>query len=63
MPILEHRADDREEVVRKRVDTYEAMTAELLPLLREDSAFSNESMEWAAVEEVTARILEALGTT
>ena len=28
---LEHRADDREEVVRKRVDTYEAMTAELLP--------------------------------
>ncbi len=28
---LEHRADDREEVVRQRLDTYEAMTAELLP--------------------------------
>ena len=28
---LEHRADDREEVVRKRLDTYERMTAELLP--------------------------------
>ncbi len=28
---LEHRADDHEEVVRKRLDTYEAMTAELLP--------------------------------
>ena len=28
---LEHRADDHEEVVRKRLDVYEAMTAELLP--------------------------------
>ncbi len=28
---LEHRADDHEEVVRNRLDTYEAMTAELLP--------------------------------
>jgi adenylate kinase len=28
---LEHRADDREDVVQKRLDTYEAMTAELLP--------------------------------
>jgi len=28
---LEHRADDREEVVRNRLETYERMTAELLP--------------------------------
>jgi adenylate kinase len=28
---LEHRADDHEPVVRKRVETYENMTAELLP--------------------------------
>jgi len=58
---LEHRADDREEVVRTRVDTYEAMTAELLPhyeklgmLKRIDGV--------GRVEEVTARILAALGS-
>jgi adenylate kinase len=57
---LETRADDREEVVRKRVDTYEAMTAELLPyyqrlgiLRRIDGVGS--------VGEVTERILAALG--
>ncbi|HLK36786.1 MAG TPA: adenylate kinase [Polyangiaceae bacterium] len=58
---LEHRVDDREEVVLKRLDTYEAMTAELLPhyeglgiLRRVDGVGS--------VEEVTARIFAALGT-
>ncbi|MDP9000260.1 MAG: adenylate kinase [Myxococcota bacterium] len=57
---LDHRADDREEVVVKRLDTYEAMTAELLPyyetlgiLRRVDGA--------GTVQEVTARVLEALG--
>ena len=57
---LEHRADDSEEVVLKRLDTYEAMTAELLPhyeslgiLRRVDGVGS--------VEEVTARIFAALG--
>jgi adenylate kinase len=56
---LEHRADDREEVVRNRMDTYEAMTAELLPyydrlgiLRRIDGVGS--------VEEVTERVLAAL---
>src|SRR5579863_9717299 len=29
--VLEHRADDQEDVVRKRLDTYEKMTAELSP--------------------------------
>jgi adenylate kinase len=57
---LEHRADDREEVVRKRLDTYMAMTAELLPyyerlgiLRRVDGV--------GTVEEVTARVFRALG--
>jgi adenylate kinase len=57
---LETRADDREEVVRKRVATYEAMTAELLPyyqrlgiLRRIDGVGS--------VAEVTERVLAALG--
>ena len=59
---LEHRADDHEEVVRHRVETYEAMTAELLPyyqglgLLRRVTGVGT-------VEEVTERIVQALGTT
>ncbi len=57
---LEHRADDHEEVVRKRLDTYEAMTADLLPyyaglgiLRRVDGV--------GTMDEVTARVLGALG--
>jgi adenylate kinase len=57
---LEHRADDQEEVVRKRLDTYEAMTSELLPwyettgrLVRVDGVGS--------VDEVTKRVFTALG--
>jgi adenylate kinase len=59
---LEHRADDREEVVQKRLDTYEAMTAELLPyyeargMLRRIDGVGN-------VEEVTARVFAALEAT
>jgi len=59
---LEHRVDDLEEVVRKRLDTYEAMTAELLPyyeargMLRRIDGVGN-------VEEVTARIFAALDST
>jgi adenylate kinase len=56
---LEVRADDREEVVEKRLDTYEAITAELLPyyeglgiLRRIDGA--------GTVDEVTARVFAAL---
>jgi adenylate kinase len=58
---LEHRADDKEDVVRKRVDTYEAMTAELLPfyeafgILRRIDGVGN-------VAEVTSRILAALAS-
>jgi adenylate kinase len=57
---LEHRLDDHEEVLQKRLDTYEAMTAELLPhygklgiLKRIDGV--------GTVEQVTARIFDALG--
>jgi adenylate kinase len=56
---LEHRADDREEVVVKRLDTYEAMTSELLPyyakrgiLMRVDGV--------GTVDEVTARVLAVI---
>jgi adenylate kinase len=57
---LEHRADDREETVTARLDQYDAMTAALLPhysalgLLRRVDGVG-------APQEVTARILGALG--
>ena len=57
---LEHRADDREETVAKRLDEYEAMTAALLPhydqqgLLRRVDGVGKPA-------EVFARILQALG--
>jgi adenylate kinase len=57
---LEHRADDRPEAVGKRLDAYEAMTAALLPyyeargLLRRIDGVGKP-------EEVTSRLLEALG--
>jgi adenylate kinase len=58
---LEHRADDQEEVVRRRLDTYEAMTAELLPYY-EGLGILRRINGVGAVEEVTARVLDALGT-
>jgi adenylate kinase len=57
---LEHRADDRPEAVGKRLDAYEEMTAALLPyyqakgLLRRVEGVGKP-------EEVTARVLAALG--
>jgi len=56
---LEQRADDREEIVIKRVDVYEAMTTELLPyyeergILRRVDGVGN-------VNEVTERVFAAL---
>jgi adenylate kinase len=58
---LELRADDREEVVQKRLDTYEAMTAELLPYY-EGVGILRRVDGVGSVDEVTARILAALGT-
>jgi adenylate kinase len=57
---LETRADDREEVVRKRVETYEAMTAELLPYY-EGLGVLRRVNGVGEVGEVTERVLAALG--
>ncbi|HZU81739.1 MAG TPA: adenylate kinase [Polyangiaceae bacterium] len=57
---LEHRADDREEVVRRRLDTYEAMTAELLPYYGKLGILQRINGV-GQVEQVTERVLEALG--
>jgi len=57
---LEHRADDREETVKQRLEQYEAMTAALLPyyqrlglLVRVDGV--------GEPNEITARVLHVLG--
>jgi adenylate kinase len=57
---LEHRADDREEAVQKRLDVYEAMTSELLPYY-EKLGILRRVNGVGSVEEVTARVMEALG--
>jgi adenylate kinase len=58
--VLEHREDDREEVVKKRLDTYEAMTAELLPFY-EKTGILKRINGVGTVDQVTGRVLEALG--
>jgi adenylate kinase len=57
---LEHRGDDREDVVAKRLDTYDAMTAELLPYYEELGILKRIDGVGSA-DEVSARILAALG--
>ncbi|MDI1436130.1 adenylate kinase [Polyangium sorediatum] len=57
---LEHRADDRQEAVGKRLDAYEAMTAALLPYY-EAKGLLRRVDGVGKPEEVTARVLEALG--
>jgi adenylate kinase len=56
---LEHRADDREEVVKNRLDTYDKMTAELLPWY-ERAGLLKRVDGVGTVEEVTRRVMEAL---
>ena len=56
---LEHRGDDQEPVVRKRIETYEAMTAELLPFY-ERAGILKRINGVGEVAEVSARILAAL---
>jgi len=58
---LDHRADDREDVVKGRLDTYEAMTAELLPYYESRSLLRRVNGV-GTVEEVTARIFKVLGS-
>ena len=56
---LEHRVDDREDVVQKRLDTYEAMTAELLPYYAEHGILRRVEGV-GTIDEVSARVLRAL---
>lgn len=56
---LEHRADDQEDVVRNRIDTYEKMTADLLPFY-EKAGLLQKLDGVGTVEEVTQRVLSAL---
>jgi adenylate kinase len=56
---LEHRADDQEEVVRNRIETYEKMTADLLPFYAKVGLL--ERIDGVGdVEEVTRRVLAAI---
>lgn len=56
---LEHRADDHEDVVRNRLDTYEKMTADLLPFY-EKAGLLKRIDGVGDVEEVTKRVVTAL---
>jgi adenylate kinase len=57
---LEHRADDQADVVTTRLDVYQAMTAELLPYY-EKAGILKRVNGVGSVDEVTKRVLEALG--
>ena len=57
---LEHRADDREETVKKRLEEYEAMTAALLPYYQRLGLLSRVDGVGEPTE-ITARVLGALG--
>jgi adenylate kinase len=56
---LEHRPDDLEDVVRTRLEKYENSTAALLPYY-EAQGIMRRVNGVGSVDEVTARILEAL---
>ncbi len=56
---LEHRADDKEDVVRNRIETYEKMTADLLPFYTK-AGLLQEIDGVGEVAEVTKRVLTAL---
>jgi adenylate kinase len=57
---LEHRADDRPEAVGKRLDAYDALTAALLPYYQSKGLLHRVDGV-GKPEEVTARVLAALG--
>jgi len=59
---LEHRPDDREDVVKNRVDTYEQMTADLLPYYEKRGILKRVDGV-GTLEEVTTRVFSALGVS
>lgn len=58
---LEHRADDQEQTVKRRLDEYEAMTRALLPYYEKLGMLRRVDGTGTA-EEVSQRILQSLGT-
>jgi adenylate kinase len=60
---LEHRPDDREDVVRTRLATYSKMTADLLPFYGKRPGLLKRIQGVGPVDEVTSRVLEAIGLT
>lgn len=58
---LEHRADDKEEVVLRRLSTYEQMTAELLPYYEKLGVLRRVNGV-GSVDDVGARIDQAIAT-
>jgi adenylate kinase len=58
---LEHRADDREDVVRTRLATYSKMTADLLPFYGKRGSLLKRVQGTGTVDEVTSRVLAAIG--
>jgi adenylate kinase len=59
---LEHRPDDREDVVKHRIDTYERMTAELLPYYEKRGILKRVDGV-GTVDDVTSRVFAALGAS
>ncbi|MEZ4220779.1 MAG: adenylate kinase [Polyangiaceae bacterium] len=57
---LEHRKDDQEETVRRRLDEYDALTAALLPFYEQRKLLKRVDGV-GSMDEVTARINQALG--
>ena len=58
---LEHREDDQDSVVQKRINAYESMTAELLPFYEKLGSLKRINGV-GSVAEVTSRIFAALGS-
>lgn len=59
---LEHREDDQEETVLRRLDAYEAMTAALVPYYKELGVLRSVDGV-GSLAEVTARVFEALAVS
>jgi adenylate kinase len=58
---LEHRSDDREEAVAKRLDTFEAMTTALLPFYEGRPGLLRRVDGVGEPAQITERVFSALG--